>query len=337
MKYKKIKYDRDVQRLMRERKFPKQLRWLYDYFWSAENDDRAKGEELLAGYASFVDSFDVFVRNLSGDQAAHLESMRDDEGLAMYEIVDRLAASKAREDRSLLNALVTIAAENWWDILYANDTGCGEDQPSWSVLDYRGAGYGWLVHFGDDASAIAYEGFDKGVGFVDKLALTTLHCEDYKDHEGYNFAYTAGDASREGFARGMAKYGKEAVIFQAPYLLFYHGGDQEPQCIFWGPSARSIVLVTDASRAPCIELEDDWGVEYQHEERFVSAIEKTIYRRDDYVLEDEDGDEYEAGDELEEEACFENYDELADWLDDHLYAVEALNKPAALMKRRRRK
>ena len=30
MKYKKIKYDRDVQRLMREKKFPKQLRYLYD-------------------------------------------------------------------------------------------------------------------------------------------------------------------------------------------------------------------------------------------------------------------------------------------------------------------
>ncbi len=30
-------------------------------------------------------------------------------------------------------------------------------------------------------------------------------------------------------------------------------------------------------------------------------------------------------------------DELADWLDDHLYAVEALNKPVALMKRRKRK
>jgi hypothetical protein len=47
VKYKKIKYDRDVQRLMRERKFPKQLRWLYDYFWRAENDERARGEELL--------------------------------------------------------------------------------------------------------------------------------------------------------------------------------------------------------------------------------------------------------------------------------------------------
>jgi hypothetical protein len=54
-------------------------------------------------------------------------------------------------------------------------------------------------------------------------------------------------------------------------------------------------------------------------------------------LEDEDGDEYEAGDELVAEVCFEDYDELAGWLDDHLYAVEALNKPAALMKRRRRR
>ena len=172
---------------------------------------------------------------------------------------------------------------------------------------------------------------------VDKLALTTLHCGDYKDHQGYNFAYTAGDASRYGFSRGSAKYGDEAVIFQAPYLLFDHLGDQEPQCIFWGPSARSIVLVTDASRAPCITLEDDWGVEYGDEERFVSAIEKTVHRVDDYVLEDEDGDEYEAGDELVEDVCFENYDELARWLDDHLYAVEALNKPAALMKRRGRR
>ena len=335
MKYKKIKYDRDVQRLMREKKFPKQLRWLYDYFWSAENDDRAKGEEVLSGYARFVDSFDIFVRNLSGDQAAHLERMRENE--EMYEIVYLLEASTDKKDQSLLNALVAIAAENWIDILHANDTGCGEDQPSWASMHYIGAGYGWLVHFGDDAGAIAYEGFDKGVNEVDKLSLTTHHCQDYMDHEGYNFAYTARDASREGFDRGMAKYGKEAVIFQAPYLLFYHDGDEEDQCVFWGPSARSIVLVTDASRGPCITLEDDWGVEYDNEERFVSAVEKTVHRVDDYVQEDEDGDEYEAGDELEEEVCFEDYDELADWLDDHLYAVEALNKPAALMKRRKRK
>lgn len=328
MKYKKIKYDRDVQRLMRERKFPKQLRWLYDYFWSAENDDLAKGEEVLRDYAEEWPTR-YFSRKLSSDQAAYFESMRDDEGLAMYEIVDRLETSKAREDRSLLNALVTIAAEHTYDILVANDTGCGEDQPSWSALDYRGAGYGWLVHFGRDASAIAYEGFDKGVNLVDKLALTTHHCHDYQDHEGYNFAYQAWHASRYGFDRGSAKYGDEAVIFQAPYLLFYHDGDQEPQCIFWGPSARSIVLVTDASQAPCITLEDDWGAE---DDEY-----NTPHRRDDYVLEDEDGDEYEAGDELVAEVCFEDYDELAGWLDDHLYAVEALNKPAALMKRRKRK
>jgi hypothetical protein len=293
MKYKKVKYDRDVQRLMRERKFPKQLRWLYDYFWRAENDAR--------------------------DQAAYFESMRDDEGLEMYEIVDRLETSKAREDRSLLNALVTIAAAVY-DLDYLRDTPttCGEDQPSWNLLNYSGAGYGWLVHFGRDASAIAYEGFDKGVYQVDKLALTHLHCGDYTDHEGYNFAYRAEVASRYGFDRGSAKYGDEAVIFQAPYLLFYHDGDQEPQCI------------------PCITLEDDWGMEYGDRERFVSAIKKTVHRRDDYVLEDMPP-EYEAGDELVAEVCFEDYDELADWLDDHLYAVEALNKPAALMKRRKRK
>ena len=145
MKYKKIKYDRDVQRLMRERKFPKQLRWLYDYFWRAENDERAKGEELLRGYAEEWPTR-YFSRELSSDQAAYFESMRDDEGLAMYEIVDRLEMSKAREDRSLLNALAIIAAENWGDILTANDTGCGEDKPSWSVLDYRGAGYLSLIH-----------------------------------------------------------------------------------------------------------------------------------------------------------------------------------------------
>ena len=337
MKYKKIKYDRDVQRLMRERKFPKQLRWLYDYFWGAENDERAKGEEVLRGYAEEWPTR-YFSRKLTRDQAAYFESMRDDEGLAMYEIVYLLEASTDKKDQSLLNALVAIAAENWIDIIHANDTGCGEDRPSWDAMHYTGAGYGWLVHFGDDASAIAYEGFDKGVTEVDKLSLTTHHCQDYMDHEGYNFAYPAGDASREGFARGMAKYGKEAVIFQAPYLLFHHDGDQEHQCIFWGPSARSIVHVTDASRGPCITLEDDWGVEYEGAGRFVSAVEKTVHRRDDYVLEDEDGDEYEAGDELEEEVCFEDYGELADWLDDHLYAVpEALNKPAALMKRRKRK
>jgi hypothetical protein len=234
VKYKKVKYDRDVQRLMRERKFPKQLRWLYDYFWRAENDERARGEELLRGYAEEWPTR-YFSRKLTRDQAAYFESMRDDEGLEMYEIVDRLETSKAREDRSLLNALVTIAAAVY-DLDYLRDTPttCGEDQPSWNLLNYSGAGYGWLVHFGRDASAIAYEGFDKGVYQVDKLALTHLHCGDYTDHEGYNFAYRAEVASRYGFDRGSAKYGDEAVIFQAPYLLFYHDGDQEPQCILLG-------------------------------------------------------------------------------------------------------
>ena len=111
----------------------------------------------------------------------------------MHDIVLEISSpSSGRVEKALWNNLLTIAAENWGDILDANDTGCGEDQPSWSVLDYRGAGYGWLVHFGRDASSIAYEGFDEGVNQVDKLALTTLHCGDYKDHQGYNFAYSRG-------------------------------------------------------------------------------------------------------------------------------------------------
>ncbi len=343
MKYKKIKYDRDVQRLMRERKFPPQLRDLYDYFWRAENDDLARGEELLYEYAKTPDAVRILWGYLNeipgaGEQVTLFDSMITEnierwDDVEMHSIVNEInSVAAGRVEKALWNNLLTIAAEHWGEVVDANDTGCGEDRPSWSLMDYTGAGYGWLVHFGRNASDIAYEGFDKGISIdaVENLALTTHHCEDYSDDEGYNFAYRAGDASRYGFSRGVARYGGEAVIFQAPYLLFDHHGDGEPQCIFWGPSARSIVRVTDASRAPCIELEDDWGVEDGDEDR-------TIYRRDDYVLEDEDGDEYEAGDELEAEVCFEDYDELARWLDDHLYAVEALNKPVALMKRRKRK
>jgi hypothetical protein len=242
VKYKKIKYDRDVQRLMRERKFPKQLRWLYDYFWRAENDERARGEELLHEYANSPAAVKRLWEYLNeipgaGEQVTLFDSMISENiekwgNVEMHDIVLEISGvSSGRVEKALWNNLLTIAVEHTHDILAANDTGCGEDQPSWSALDYRGAGYGWLVHFGRDASAIAYEGFDKGVNLVDKLALTTHHCHDYQDHEGYNFAYQAWHASRYGFDRGSAKYGDEAVIFQAPYLLFYHDGDQEPQCI----------------------------------------------------------------------------------------------------------
>ena len=112
----------------------------------------------------------------------------------------------------------------------------------------------WLIHFSDNAESIAEEGFKYGVDEMEKLGLTTHLSEFDKKYGGYNFAYTLQDFKR--YARKVSKgysYGREAVVFRASGIRLYHNSDHEYQTIFYGNTARDIVLISEGYSA-------DWAV-----------------------------------------------------------------------------
>lgn len=120
------------------------------------------------------------------------------------------------------------------------------DYPSWSFFGSpQFITNQWLIHFTSDADSIAQDGFIYGVNDIDKLGLTVFLNDDDKQEGGYNFAFTIYDYERYGgnrYGRGW-KYGKEAVVFQAAGIKAYHYGDEEPQVIFSGETARNIIPI----------------------------------------------------------------------------------------------
>ena len=130
------------------------------------------------------------------------------------------------------------------------------DLPAWSFFDNpRLVKNQWLIHFTDDAEGIARQGFKYGVDEIDKLALTTHLGEFEKKYGGYNFAYDIERYARyahSNHGRGF-KYGKEAVIFRASGMELWHYGDEEPQVIFYGNTAKSIIPITEGE-------EHQWAV-----------------------------------------------------------------------------
>jgi hypothetical protein len=111
----------------------------------------------------------------------------------------------------------------------------------------------WLIHFTDDADGISNNGFIYGVNDIEKLGLTT-HLSDFdKKYGGYNFSYLLSDFVKYGQSnRGWSqeyKYGKEAVIFNASGVKLYHGGDEEPQVIFYGNTATNIIPITNGENS----------------------------------------------------------------------------------------
>lgn len=97
----------------------------------------------------------------------------------------------------------------------------------------------WLVHFTDHAWKIVRDGFKYGSEEADRLGLTTWR---KKHGPGYNFAFELDDVKRystdNASYRRKQKYGQQAVIFRSPGNKIFHIGDNEPQVIFYGPSAR---------------------------------------------------------------------------------------------------
>ena len=146
------------------------------------------------------------------------------------------------------------------------------DYPAWSYFDSspKLIKNQWLIHFTDDAENIARQGFKYGVDEIDKLALTTHLGEFEKKYGGYNFAYDVERYARyahSNHGRGF-KYGKEAVIFRASGIELWHHGDEEPQVIFYGNTASSIIPITEGE-------EHQWAVKSVKSGR-------SLYESDDF-------------------------------------------------------
>lgn len=99
----------------------------------------------------------------------------------------------------------------------------------------------WLIHFSDNASYIAQEGFTIGATDVSRLGITKS--SDYEPEEnGYNFAFLA-DGKEAPFVGRKGKYGRDAVMFRNTGVHVYHYGDEENQVIFYGPDVKEFVLI----------------------------------------------------------------------------------------------
>lgn len=140
--------------------------------------------------------------------------------------------------------------KQWCEFLYKkhrSDDIFVNGYPTWNYVSYESIVKNqWLIHFSDDAQYIALEQkFSLGVYDYTRLGLTTHLPESEKEGGGYNFAYLLSDYKRYGKERSRWKYGKEAVLFKASGVKVWHYGDQEPQVIFWGPSAFDIVCIRE--------------------------------------------------------------------------------------------
>ncbi len=131
-----------------------------------------------------------------------------------------------------------------------------EDAHSPSYLHFSDARYVpsdvWLVHFSDEAPAIAQEGFLYGHADTTTLALTTWFT-NRRAGPGWNFGFVADshDARRAAYE---GKYGRGAVMLRGGGVSAYHQGDEEVQVLFWGPSVTAVVLLERYSST-------DWGVD----------------------------------------------------------------------------
>jgi hypothetical protein len=97
----------------------------------------------------------------------------------------------------------------------------------------------WLIHFSDDATDIALNGFEFGAEDFSQLGLTTHFSDNWrKNMPGWNFAFSVKDRYP---VRG--KYGNEAVLFQSGGVRVYHFGDEENQVIFKGSSVKRRILL----------------------------------------------------------------------------------------------
>ena len=107
----------------------------------------------------------------------------------------------------------------------------------------------WLIHFTPEENipSLWKQGFSHGIDDIYQLSYTG-NCGDpngyHKAQPGYNFAYDVNEVDYAFTNHGWRpKYGDTALLFQASGIKADHYGDQEPQCIFYGPSTKNIIIL----------------------------------------------------------------------------------------------
>jgi len=273
---------------------PSELEYLRSYL---EQSDEDRALELLCTAAWLLDGEEKIElvqaaldsRQLSPANAKHAQELLEDLD-ADPQDDDNLFSQFVCDYGDIAKAIVSVKGTDLVDDLLPrfHQAGVDEEQPSWHYLDYRGTEpRGWLVHCTNEGGEIAGDGFTFGVSDLSKLGLTTRLSKLDKLEAGYNFAYEADVFDRYGWDRsGRCRYGGDIILFRAPYVDTWHYTDEEPQAIFWGPSATDIILITEASdRSYMLELEppddlpddeydyDDWTIYANSLEDLIEQIE----------------------------------------------------------------
>ncbi len=168
-------------------------------------------------------------------------------GMEPYEIVDEMGSNNEPLFQQFCKWIM--------DEFERGASGMEYDRPAWSTFDEGELMQNqWLVHFTDGNSAydIVRNGFTKGVDDISQLGWTTHMSDRAKQSGGYNFAYHWSDVKRYG---SDGKYGDTAVIFMASGVRAHHYGDEEPQFVFYGKTAKHINLIYQSRETGNWELE----------------------------------------------------------------------------------
>lgn len=122
------------------------------------------------------------------------------------------------------------------------------EAPTWAHLDLNVKrllpASTWMAHWSNKADAIAAEGFTQGVFDLTRLGLTTYNRRSIRG-PGYNFAFQLDSQYAD---NPELKYGSECVVFQSSGVECSHGGDDEDQCIFWGPGITTKPVLVNRDR-----------------------------------------------------------------------------------------
>ena len=177
----------------------------------------------------------------------------------------------------------------WLMRKYESNYGFYDKGPSWMYMDSAEQIHNeWLIHFSNHADQISWRGFKHGTNDFENLAYSNAGETDGK-WEGYDFAYALDDVGRYAFSsRGMygriPKYGREAVIFRASGVKLWHHGDQEPQVIFYGPSAKDIIYLRydEEIHEWCIASRFDPSKMLYHNDDIDKVIDWVLHNYDQY-------------------------------------------------------
>lgn len=160
------------------------------------------------------------------------------------------------EDRDYFPRVAKHISREIWDEFYSwgcsNITEQDEHDPATLLLEFkRIIRDQWLVHFSHHADKIVHEGFQRGVGSVSQLALTTWVEDEDKDSPGYTFAFTPEQVDESPLGQKTQwSYGTEAVLFRASGVEVWHRGDHQTQTIVDGPSAHNFVRIVRTGQLP---------------------------------------------------------------------------------------